>query len=94
MQIGLPGSVGKGGGGQAWLGGLLDLVLGCNRVGLGHFPRSPGISRNVRQELSQGDVENGFRPSEGSLGIRAPDAAQGKLSLVKPWFDEHPLSLT
>lgn len=36
----------------------------------------------------------GFSPSEGSLDIRAPDAAQGRLSLVKPWFDDHPLSLT
>lgn len=70
------------------LGAFWTLSLGCDRVGLGHFPRSPGISRNVRQELSQGEVENGFSPSE------EPDAAQGGLSLVKPWFDEHPLSLT
>lgn len=33
MKIGLTGLVGKGGGGQAWLGGLLVRVLGCDRVG-------------------------------------------------------------
>lgn len=35
MQIGLTGLVGKEGGEQAWLGGLLNCVLGCNRVGVG-----------------------------------------------------------
>lgn len=57
MQIGLTGMVGRGGGGQAWLGGsLLDCVPKCDFQFIhgegAHFPMRPGISNQKGEARS------------------------------------------
>lgn len=60
--------VGRGGGGQTWLGGLLDHVAGCDFQflhGVGWGARSHKTRNKqkgeFRRELSQGNLENGLQ---------------------------------